>query len=415
MERLLILSLAACCVGIANAESRFHAGLELGLVDGGPLPSFDDGSQGKLRYGRDDDGLQLISGFLQLQSDVNGIWQAKVALDVNSQADDPVGLSEAFLEFRPLPSSGVRWRTRLGAFRPPVSFEHGANGWETLYTTNASAINSWVGEELGGLGVEVVAKRDLAANGARWYWSGAGALFYGNDPSGTVLSWRGWSLNNWQTAWGGEIPLADLPVFHTATGQAPASEPFLELDGDPGYYVWGEIGRAGSARLRALYYDNRADVEAAGHGQSGWRTTFTSLGIQLALPMDTGLIAQWMDGRTYTGPELPGGYALDNDFDAAFMLLTRRVGRHRLSVRRDWFRVDDTDSSPTDPNDEKGRGWTLSYQYSLNDTWRFGLEWLEVDSSRPARMFEQEDVDATERGWFLVLRWRLPAVTVRAG
>src|SRR5690606_3411051 len=105
-------------------------------------------------------------------------------------------------------------------------------------------------------------RRDLASGDARWYWAAAGSLFYGNDPAGTVLSWRGWSINNWQTAWGGDIALADLPVFAFAPQQAPVSEPFLELDGAPGYYSWAELGLARSLRVRALYYDNRADPDA---------------------------------------------------------------------------------------------------------------------------------------------------------
>jgi len=408
VERLLIRTLAGLLLaaGSAGAEIQLNAGLELGLVDGGPLPSFQDGSQGKLRYGRGDDGLHLLSGYLQVRSDVGALWQGRLALDLNTQADTPLGVSEAYLEYRPLPESGIRWRARLGAFQPPLSFEHGANGWETLYTTNASAINSWVGEELGGLGIELMARRDLASGDARWYWAAAGSLFYGNDPAGTVLSWRGWSINNWQTAWGGDIALADLPVFAFAPQQAPVSEPFLELDGAPGYYSWAELGLARSLRVRALYYDNRADPDAQGHGQSGWRTTFTSLGAQLALPLDAGLIVQWLDGRTYTGPRFDSGRALDDDFAARFVLLTRRHGRHRVSVRRDWFRVDDRDNSPIDPNQERGDGWTLSYQYSLSDDWRLGIEWLELDSRRPARAADQAAVDLAERGWFVVVRWR---------
>lgn len=223
---------------------------------------------------------------------------------------------------------------------------------------------------------------------------------------GTLLSWRGWSLNNWQTHWGGEIALADRPVFTHVPEQAPVSEPFLELDGDPGYYAWLEIGERGRLRVRALRYDNRADVAAAGHGQTGWRTTFSSLSLQLELPGQVGLIAQSMDGRTYAGPKFSGVHAIDNDFQGHFVLLTQRSGRHRVSMRRDWFEIDDRDLSGIDPNGDDGRGWTLSYQFAPNDAWMLGLEWLEIDSRHPARVFEQAPVDLTERAWFFVLRWR---------
>ena len=410
MERLLISRLAllaAILPSLACAELQLNAGFDVGIVDGGPLPSFQDGSMGKLRYGKHDDGLQLLNGYLQVQSDVQAVWDGKIVLDVNSQADNPVGVSEAVLQFRPLPVGGVRFRAKLGAFRPPISFEHGANGWETLYTTNASAINSWAGEELGGVGLEVVAKRDLASSGSNSYWSAGGALFYGNDPAGTLLSWRGWSINNWQTRWGGDVKLAELPVFQFAPDQDHASEPFLELDNRPGFYLWGEIGNAGRFRSRVLYYDNRADMDASGHGQSGWRTRFWSLSAQLALPWDFGLIGQWMDGSTYFGPVRDGRRVLDNHFDAYFLLLTRTLGSHRFSARHDWFGVDDENFSPIDPNNEDGTAWTLSYQYRLNENWLFGVEWIEIDSTRPARVFAAEPIALTERGWFLVSRWRL--------
>lgn len=403
-RRLLILPLVALA-GLARADFELDASIELAAVDGGPMPSFMDGSQGKLRYGENDDGLELSSAFVQMSASPTATLETTVAVDFNAQADDEVGITEAVLLYRPLPVAGVRPRLKFGAFRPPVSLEHGSLGWGTLYTTNASALNSWVGEELGGLGAELSVRSDTANDPYGVHWNLAAAPFYGNDPAGTLLSWRGWSVNNWQTRWGDVIPLAPLDVFEYAPGQAPHAEPFLELDDRLGYYVSGEITRGGSFRLKALHYDNRADPVTGDHGQIGWRTRFKSLGFAGSLPGDVGLIAQWLDGRTYAGPRLGWGRPVDNDFDSYFVLLTRVWGAHRISLRREWFGVDDNDANTHDPNEEDGDAWTISYQHRFDDRWLAGLEWVRIDSFRPARAFENEDANLVEQSISAVLRW----------
>jgi hypothetical protein len=403
---LLLQILLSHCVW---AEVSVDASVELLAVAGGELPGFHEGSQGKLRYGTDDDGLQLSSSYMQFEGDLDAVWHGKLGLHLNPQADrNKLGVIDAYLQYRPLPRAGVRARVKVGAFRPPLSFEHGPSGWETLYTTNASAINSWVGEELGLLGAEVSLKRDLASARSPFYWAVAVSGFYGNDTSGTLLSWRGWSVNNWQTPWGGVVALAPLPVIGAVPGQDQRIEPFLELDNEPGYYAWVELGHASRLRLRYLRYDNRADPLVRAQGQAGWRTIFDSLSLQVALPGQVGLVAQWLDGVTYAGPKLWGGrHAIDNGYDSQFLLVTRTVGAHRFSVRHDWFSVTDRDFNPIDPNDENGTGWTLSYQYRVDTNWLLGLEWLRLDSERPARVFEGAPERLVEEGVFAVVRWHL--------
>ena len=411
MERLLtrlgsalLLILGAPAVA---SEWHFDASAEISIVDVGPLPSFQDGSQGKFRYGENDSPLQPTGGYLQIASDLDAAWHAKLTVTYNDQVDQKVDITEAYLQFRPLPVDGIRWRAKIGAFRPPISFEHSETGWATLYTTNASAINSWVGEELGGLGFEVIAKKDLASTNSLWSWTAAGAVLYGNDTSGVLMSWRGWSMNNWQTAWNGEIELAALPLFNFARSQEPVARPFLELDNEPGYYVWAEISKSASMRIRAMYYDNRADMDAQGYGQKGWTTTFSAISSQFALPADIGLIAQFMDGRTRWGRVRNGRRTVDNNFLSYFVMFTKSIHQHRLSVRRDWMRVGDNDFTPIDPNKETGTGWTASYQYKPNDHWTFGLEWMQISSKREARVFEGEDPSLTEDTLMLSIRWDL--------
>ena len=87
------------------------------------------------------------------------------------------------------------------------------------------------------------------------------------------------------------------------------------------------------------------------------------------------------------------------------MLLTRVWGGHRLSLRREWFGVDDNDANANDPNAEDGDAWMASYQHRFGDRWLAGLEWVRIESERPARVFEAEDVDLVEDGVYAVVRW----------
>jgi hypothetical protein len=123
------------------------------------------------------------------------------------------------------------------------------------------------------------------------------------------------------------------------------------------------------------------------------------------LPGAIGVIGQWLDGRTYAGPQLSWGRPIDNDFDTMFLLLTRAWGDHRFSLRREWFAVDDLDSNASDPNEEDGDAWTVSYQHRFDDHWLVGVEWVRIDSDRAARVFEGADVSLVEESLYGVLRW----------
>ncbi|MEM6708919.1 MAG: hypothetical protein AAF648_09055 [Pseudomonadota bacterium] len=412
MERRLLatacIALVVALLGSAEtqAELQVNASLEVAAIETDAAAGFPDGSLSKLRYGKADNRMQLLGGYLQLQSDYRSTLNTKLAVNVNPQSDDPIGIIDAFVQFRPLPWAGLRMRGKVGAFRPPLSFEHGADGWETLYTTNASAINSWVGEELGMLGLELSLKRDLASTGGRRYWSLGGAVFYGNDTAGTLLSWRGWSINNWQTNWGGTIDLPPLRFINNNDGQSQRVEPFLEMDDRPGFYGFVELGEARRWRVRMLTYDNQADPTVIEDGQYGWRANFLSVSAQWQLARRTGLIAQWMDGVSAMGELRPTGRrAVDIGYQSSFIMLTQSFAAHRLSLRYETFDVTDRDDYMNDDNNESGSGWTLSYQYRLNDHWRIGAEWLAVASDRPNRNQFGQAAQQDEHMGMLVIRW----------
>lgn len=408
MGRLLtLLPAVALTVGsaLSFADTQVKAMGEFGVTTEGRYESYLHGGLGKLRFGTGEAGAHLFVGYLQVEHDFGEHWDGVVAMDVNDQLDQTVGFTEAVLRYRPLPWAGMRFRGKLGLFRPPISFEHGAEGWATRYTVQASALNSWVGEELGAYGFEASLRNDRATSNAPFDWGLRGAVFYGNDPIGTLLAWRGWSPNDVQLRPGDQVPFANLPFFQVVRTQAPRAEPYLEIDHRAGYYVGGEVGQPNQVMLRLMRYDNRGNPESNAHGQYGWRTFFNAAGFQAALPFGFGLIGQYLWGRTYMGPIIGAERGVDLDFDAKFVLLTRVLGDHRVTVRREWFASDDKDGRAFDPNGESMRGWTLSYQRRLTDQWAVALEWLEVRGKRDARILIGENPRGREDALYATVRW----------
>jgi hypothetical protein len=416
MERLLIVALAS--VGLVQATPaaaepelpEMSASIAVGYVANGDDTSFLDEGFGKSPYGSSDAGPAYVDGFIELNQQFGTSWGAKLTLSGSNNLSPALGVSEATLTYRPLPESGLRYRVKLGAFRPPVSFEHSSEGWTTQYTVLASAINSWVGEEVGALGTEVKVGSDDAANPTGWNWDLFASGFYGNDPAGAMLAWGGWTFWNGQTRYGDRIEWAPIPVLDIAQPQSHYAEPYIETDHRPGYYVGGTFDRGQQLRVRALYYDNRADPNSYSNGQWGWRTRFTSVAAQASLPMDVGVIAQWLGGSSTTW-DVPPPWSLgpvsDIDYHAAFTELTKAFFGQRLTVRYDWFGVSNLDKFPGDPNGETGHAWTASYQWQISRQWVVSVEQLWIEGHRTARELLALDPNYDERVSLATLRWQL--------
>jgi hypothetical protein len=161
----------------------------------------------------------------------------------------------------------------------------------------------------------------------------------------------------------------------------------MEIDHQPGYLIGAEWRYAQRAFLQLAHYDNRADPESVEGGQYGWATDFDHIAFQVSLPWRLGLMAQWMRGRTQMGGIVNDLRIVDNEFDASYMMLTRLQDRHRISVRYDDFRVSENDFLPLDDNSESGHALSLAYMFDYSPTLQFGIEWLSIDSERPARAY----------------------------
>src|SRR5204863_8816924 len=107
--------------------------------------------------------------------------------DAEGSKHGRVGIVEAYVEAKLHPGRD-RVRILAGAFFLPTSRENIDALWATPYTITPSALNSWLGEELRPIGVDVSYRHRTAKAGT---FSGGATLFGGNDTFGELLIGRG--------------------------------------------------------------------------------------------------------------------------------------------------------------------------------------------------------------------------------
>ena len=81
------------------------------------------------------------------------------------------------------------------------------------------------------------------------------------------------------------------------------------------------------------------------------------------------------------------GYGVDVDFSSWYLLLSKALGKHRLSLRYDSFETIDRDDMPGDNNSEDGSAIALTWLYQLNHKQQTGIEYLRIHSQRPGREY----------------------------
>jgi hypothetical protein len=379
-------------------------------VNADGLRSWTDGFVGKLRYDDQTDGFVVSRAFvdytLQLTDTINTSLAAEFYNDDLGSLGD---FTEAYLEWRPVPRSANRYRLKLGAFYPRISLENSGASWSSPYSLSSSAINTWVAEELRTFGAELSVSRRPEIFGGAHTFSLQGAVYVNNDPAGSLLAWKGWSVHDRQSRFGDQLPLPPLPQIGPGrlfAAQDPFVAPFTEVDKRAGYYVNGEWKYGSRFLVRAMHYDNRADPTLQRGGQYAWTTEFNHLAAQATLPGDIGVIFQWMRGSTVMGAVVNGAHLVDVEYDSNFTLLTRSFGDHRLTARYDHFEVSQNDRTREDNNPEYGHAWTLAYQYALQDYATAALEWLQIRTHHCGWTYYGIGPDAVERQLQLSLRLR---------
>jgi len=384
-------------------------GMEFGIINTSGNTSWTEGSVGKLRHASD--GAVMNRMFIDYKGRLADTLNARVVLEAyDDDLGDTLDFTQAFLEWRPVPRSATRYRLKAGFFYPRISLENVDAGWSSPYTLSSSAINTWIAEEIRTVGAEISMSRRPESLGGAHVFALDVAAFVGNDPAGSMLAWKGWSVHNRQSRINDELPLPPLPLIQPGQmfeAQDPFVAPFREIDGRAGYYLNAEWRYGSRFLIRAMHYDNRADPTIIEDGQYAWATVFDHIGLQTTLPGDVGLIVQWMVGSTDMGPVINGVHVVDTDFDSQFILLTRAFGNDRVSIRYDHFEMTQNDQTRHDNNPEKGHAWTLSYQAKLTEKVAIAAEWLSIKTHRCALVYYGLPQTVTETQLQLTLKLRL--------
>lgn len=375
MRTLLLLLALAAARHAPAADLRLSVDLR-GVNSDGRTSYLYDG-QGKLRFDSGHEGVRLGRLRAALDQPLGEVFAAHLEASTwDGDDNNPIDLTEAYLEYRPYPHAGWRSRLRLGAFYPPMSLENRASGWETPYSLTPSAISSWIGEEIRTIGIEGQLDWLGTRQGRTLDLQFSGALFGWNDPAGTMLGAHGFAFSDRQTTLFGRVGAPQ-----TDPGE-PKKELFHEIDGRPGYYLGAQARYLDRAVLNLLHYDNRADPSAASTAlrDFAWQTRFDAAALRIETAGQWTLLLQALDGVTVIDP-----YArLAWKFDSQSALLARGWRKHLLALRYDLFHVVFQDD-PAAWGSEDGHAWTAAWSLERGEHWRFALEWLRVTSELPAR------------------------------
>ncbi len=360
----------------------------------------------KTRFDQGGGGLRLGGGFLKLEGDLTHSIGATVIV---SAQDDRVGLldiNEAWLEWRPVPSSAWKSQVRVGAFFPASSleFDYGSISWTPRDTISSSAVNSWIGEELRTVGFEYKLSRNGKQAGSAHSYGLTAGVFAANDPAGSLIAWRGWSVSDRITGLRESIPLANLPVFLPGGGlpnQSRAVNAFRELDQRLGVYGAAHYANAQGFEATVMRYDNRADPMVLKSGQYAWLTRFNHLSAKVTGVGGWDFTVQSLQGDTLMGPS-----AVYLDFSAWYLLATRPLGPGTIALRVDSFNTTERreDILPGDPNGETGQALALAYHWRIKPGVALVTEWLTVQSDRPARALLGGPLSRTESSLSTSLR-----------
>ena len=362
-----------------------------------------DGGLSKTRYGsRNQDGFDAEV------ADVSALWtptfsenlSAHHHMQAGPDQNVDLGLVEGFFKYRILPINGWRMSARAGRFFPPVSLEHDGPGWSLTRTLTPSAINSWIGEEVGVVGAELRAAKRFGDHMIDL----RGAAFGFNDTAGAVLVYRGWAQHDVKSVQNGKFALQDIPALSAPLiGQASVTEPGRELDDTLGVYGAANWRYTDQLTVSALVYDNAADPEVLENGQYGWNTRFLSLGAKHHVSDQFELIGQAMLGESEMGPLMwtNGTRAVDNVFSSAFLMGSwNRADGDILSARFDAFSVDDQTRQQSFTEE---RGWSLtsSWRRPLTRHVEVGAEILYIDHDRPIDPANGDQSGGVQAQWML--------------
>ena len=313
-----------------------------------------------------------------LSANISAVWQ-------NGHDNGGVDLMEAFLNYLPASTGRVRFSGRVGLMWPEISLEHATGGaWSVVNTITPSAINSWVGEEVKVIGTEATVRASLGEHD----FSATGGVFGWNDTSGTLLSFRGWALQDIKATALGSFRLPPFDHFITVI-QQNQTDNSVEIDHRPGFYGRVDWHPPQPFGVALFYYDNEGDPEAFTRDrQWGWRTRFWNLGINADVAPKTKILAQAMTGSTIMGFPMTASNQpwVHTDFSSAYVLAVHDFGKFALTGRIESFQTREHGSEMAPNNSEDGWAATAAVRVPIDNHFTAFAEVMNVDSNRGTRV-----------------------------
>lgn len=276
------------------------------------------------------------------------------------------GLVQAYADL-----TSEHWRVRAGMFWLPTSRENVDPLWQSRYSITASALNTWIGEEVRPIGVDV-------QYDPNFYLSFGATAFGGNDTMGTAIASHGWTFGNRLTLYDEALPVGDAKTI-------PVER---DLDDRLGHAERIRIKLPERAMLQVAHLDNRAKLVPKIDGQVPWLTRFNVVSGEIGSTSPTTLAAEWCYG--WTALAFPGG-SFTMNFDTAYVLLSHKRGSNRLTLRVDRFATSDRTHPDPDFAREHGRGLTVAWLHDVSKQVRLGIEYARATGDRRFAIFSGGD------------------------
>lgn len=336
--------------------------------------------------------------------------------DPDGFGGDDAGLVEAFADVR-REIAFDEIRLRGGFFFLPTSKENKDDNWASPYTIRFSALNTWIGEEVRPLGLDLQYRHTFHSGHTI---TGGGTAFRGNDTMGTLLGWRGWSVGDRLTSYGEVLPLPPLGSLEgTGPGDGPfwrqrdeGTTPFTEdLDGHTGYSARIRYGVPQRGNIQYTYLDNGGDrwlypSYTTESGEYSWETRFHLLGLEIGDTDNFTVAAEYLRGETYMGLETSPNF-VEAGFWATYLLVSEKRGRNRLTARYELFATEEEDNTPLgEDNDESGKSWTLTWMLDVTPAIRGAVEFTQISGNREAAQQYGFDPSTTGRSFTAEVRYR---------
>ncbi len=329
-----------------------------------------------------DDSLDLAAT-LQLSyeySNDNVGFFSHLQLTTEAQGDrGDVGIVQLYGYFT-LPFDQEKSLTfSAGQFFMPSSMENTEDFWDSPYSNNFSALNTWIAEEVRPVGLEVRYDQFNDADASAFGFGVMG--FVGNDSMGSQLTWRGWSIGRHKSVYSEILPLPPLSQIDQgvfADQRVDGSKPFgRDLDNRYGYLLHGYWSPEPELTFKLSYFDNKGDGRIY-RGEYAWVTRFSVAGARWDIDEHWTVLGETMWGDSAMGkPAITG---VDVDFDSSYILARYQREQWDYSLRLEQFESRDRAVLPGDLHDQ-GRALTLAARWrAFGEPWTVIMEWIRVDS-----------------------------------